>query len=545
MFTKKTATRLSLSLAVVLVIAIPALAQETAWDDYVRRNPAAVDDDSLDPLMRRMLNVMRPDQATALFDGAAPEEIVLEDGQTLASYLLDSVGGGPGLVYVPRDQCLVFRTFAQTAPVTGAMAADEVREYFARGSGTPHTDQGGVGGCLIPDEAVAVVMHLRVVAVGGGGGNGFLKAWRADLPEPSTNLLDFEMTVGRYATAAVIELCPLGSCATGEFKVKTVALGGQVRGDVVGYFRAIEAADVPGAGDADTLDGLDSTDFALAIHTHDGGDITSGTVGEPFIDPLITRDDEVVDIVKANDGSGSGIDADLLDGVDSLDLMLQVGNCLTVSPSCPAGAAEALAARCWTSITAALGEIGAGLAAASPTNRYVIKVGPGIYTDQVTMLANVDIDGSGQKLTVITNTATPTLAGANDAALTSLTVENTDGGSAIQASGVSPMIKHVTARATGAGTPKAVEIGMGAAPMLTHVTTQSDGDGMTSTAATATIRDSILNGTTTGIVNAGGATTDIVNTQITGGASDGGTGASFSCVGAYDGSFTALDANCQ
>ena len=231
MSTKKAAICLSLSLAVVLGAALPAPAQErTAWEDYLSRNPAAVDDDAIDPLMRRMLNVLRPDQAAALFDGAAPEEILLEDGQTLASFLLDSVGGGPGLVYVPRDQCNLFRTFSQTAPVTGPMAAGETREFVARGSGTAHTDQGGMFDCLIPDEAVAVVMHMRVVAPAVPG-NGLLKAWRADLPEPSTTILDYQDTVGRWSATAIVELCPLGACATGEFKVKTVGLGGHVRGD--------------------------------------------------------------------------------------------------------------------------------------------------------------------------------------------------------------------------------------------------------------------------------------------------------------------------
>ena len=72
-------------------------------------------------------------------------------------------------------------------------------------------------------------------------------------------------------------------------------------------------------------------------HTHSGSDITSGTVAEAWIDPLIARDSEVtasisthtanpsahhtrytdaeaVAAIKAADGSGSGLDADLLDG---------------------------------------------------------------------------------------------------------------------------------------------------------------------------------------------------------------------------------------
>jgi hypothetical protein len=71
------------------------------------------------------------------------------------------------------------------------------------------------------------------------------------------------------------------------------------------------------ATDSALLDGLDSTAFASASHTHSGDDITSGTVAEARIAAALARDSEVVDIVLAADGTGSGLDADLLDGVSS------------------------------------------------------------------------------------------------------------------------------------------------------------------------------------------------------------------------------------
>jgi hypothetical protein len=77
----------------------------------------------------------------------------------------------------------------------------------------------------------------------------------------------------------------------------------------------VKANDGSGSGlDADLLDGQHAAAFAAASHPHSGADITSGIVAEARIDPLITRDSEVMTIVKANDGSGSGLDADLLDG---------------------------------------------------------------------------------------------------------------------------------------------------------------------------------------------------------------------------------------
>ena len=71
------------------------------------------------------------------------------------------------------------------------------------------------------------------------------------------------------------------------------------------------------ASNANLLDGLDSTSFATSSHVHSGADITSGTVAEARIDALLARDAEVFGIVTAADGAASGLDADLLDGMDS------------------------------------------------------------------------------------------------------------------------------------------------------------------------------------------------------------------------------------
>lgn len=68
---------------------------------------------------------------------------------------------------------------------------------------------------------------------------------------------------------------------------------------------------------ADELDGKDSTQFAGATHPHSGTDITSGTVAETRIDGTVTRDGEVMPTVTANDGAGSGMDADTIDGQNS------------------------------------------------------------------------------------------------------------------------------------------------------------------------------------------------------------------------------------
>jgi hypothetical protein len=71
------------------------------------------------------------------------------------------------------------------------------------------------------------------------------------------------------------------------------------------------------ASNSNLLDGLDSTAFATSSHTHSGADITAGTVAEARIDALLARDAEVFAIVTGADGTGSGLDADLLDGMNS------------------------------------------------------------------------------------------------------------------------------------------------------------------------------------------------------------------------------------
>lgn len=87
-------------------------------------------------------------------------------------------------------------------------------------------------------------------------------------------------------------------------------------------FGLVTAADGAGSTlDADLLDGQNSTAFAAASHNHSGANITSGTVAEARIDATITRDSEVMSIVTGADGAGSGLDADLLDGMNSSDFI--------------------------------------------------------------------------------------------------------------------------------------------------------------------------------------------------------------------------------
>jgi hypothetical protein len=69
------------------------------------------------------------------------------------------------------------------------------------------------------------------------------------------------------------------------------------------------------AGNADTVDGQHAAAFASSSHIHDGSQITTGTVADARIASTLTRDSEVMGIVTAGDGPGSGLNADFLDGL--------------------------------------------------------------------------------------------------------------------------------------------------------------------------------------------------------------------------------------
>ena len=539
-----------------VLVAMPLPAQEkSAWEVMLETNPAAGEDDSITPLERTILNALTPEQAEAYQDGADPSTIRLAGGDTLADLIGASLnGGGPELVYVSMTSCRLFGTWFQGSPGP-PMIADEVRTLFARG--TDLSAQGGSAtGCGIPTEAVAFMAQLRVMQP---TAKGLIKAWPAGGVVGMSQLLDYDPASGvrRTNTASILEICT-GMCAGGDFNIKTLFGGAHVQVDTVGFFKPL----VLGSGgglDADLLDGLDSTDFALAAHTHDGADITSGTVGEPYIDPLIARDDEIVPTVLASDGTGSGLDADLLDGRDSLDLMLQVGNCLTVSPSCPAVAAEALAARCWKTVSEALAAInGSDLPLATAMNRYVIKVGPGIYNESFTMKPFVDIEGSGQKLTTVSDAldSSSVVGGADNAELRSLTVENTGGGAGLSIAvgnfAAAPMYRHVTFRASGGGAGNiAMVSSSNASPTLVHATllaldeTGLDAAVETNTTSTVVIRDSVLEGDNRSALAGNGSTLSIVNTQLIGPVVDGAGVNTITCLGAYDAAFAELGTDCQ
>jgi hypothetical protein len=118
-------------------------------------------------------------------------------------------------------------------------------------------------------------------------------------------------------------------------------------------------------------------------------------------------------------------------------------------------------------------------------NRYMIKLGPGIYdigTRSLQMKQYVDMEGSGENMTVITghidSFSSGVVKGANNAEIRFLTVRNTGGGSsaiAIYNYSASPRITHVTASASGGTTNYGVFNATSSSPTMTNVTASASG----------------------------------------------------------------------
>ena len=125
---------------------------------------------------------------------------------------------------------------------------------------------------------------------------------------------------------------------------------------------------------------------------------------------------------------------------------------------------------------------------ANETNPYLVVIGPGGYTvtAQLTMKEWVDIAGSGENVTkikgAISTVSIPTSAivsGSNNAALSSLTVENTGGSNYSVASfnSASPRLANVTFIASGGAGGNFGIYNYSSAPVITDVAAIASGPG--------------------------------------------------------------------
>jgi len=245
-------------------------------------------------------------------------------------------------------------------------------------------------------------------------------------------------------------------------------------------------------------------------------------------------------------------------------------------------------------ITAALNSIGTSATAANP---YLIRVAPGVYTEQVTMKEYVSIEGAGEGVTIIKWTGskwvsgsippvdlwTPgtceTVIGASNAELRYLTVQSDGGGTmdtamGIRNNGTSPTLSHLTISvsggtadnigirnqvpAGGSGSPRMNDLTISAVggtgtnwgvgsdtsnPQMVNLTIDAKVGVFNDKSTSTTIRSSWIKGTTNSVVNQGSGKLSIANTMLDGAANL--INGSFACINAYNASFVSRSATCQ
>ncbi|MGH9324409.1 MAG: hypothetical protein ACRD3V_31550 [Vicinamibacteria bacterium] len=168
------------------------------------------------------------------------------------------------LVFTPVPPCRIIDTRLSG----GTILANTSRAFFVTGT-TGFPAQGGLaGGCGVPDGATAAVLNLVAVTPPGPGN---LRAYPYDEPEPpppNASVLNFGPISGLNALAngTVVPLCdPVTMTCSFDLLIYAAVSNVDVVVDVSGYFSTFPTADI-------------------------------------------------VSTVLANDGAGSGLDADLLDG---------------------------------------------------------------------------------------------------------------------------------------------------------------------------------------------------------------------------------------
>jgi hypothetical protein len=154
----------------------------------------------------------------------------------------------------------------------GALTAGETRTFHVVGSASDFADQGGTaGGCAIPGfagpvaQAQAVAFNFVAVNPAGAGN---LRAWPSDLTAPNASIINYAQVGLNIANGIAV---PVRQDSEGsDLSLRADASGTHVVIDVVGYYRLVTQLDGSGSGiDADLLDGLDAGAFAAAGHDHD------------------------------------------------------------------------------------------------------------------------------------------------------------------------------------------------------------------------------------------------------------------------------------
>lgn len=318
---------------------------------------------------------------------------------TLTALATTSAAGAQqagNLVYTAVAPCRIVDTRLTTEQ---AFDPDEVRAFNVVGIDGFGPQGGAVGGCGLPGysggtpRVAAVMFNFALVTPSGPG---HLRAWASGAP-PNASILNFSATAGMNVANGIAVPVDQDATPGADLQVMVRFASAHLVIDVVGYFSPITLTDGPGSGiDADTLDGHELADFALGAHTHAGEDVASGTVAAARIDAAIARLTDVVPTMLAADGSGSTLDADLLDGLDSNAFQRRYAKVAVV----------ALAGGDYTEPVAAMAALATWCGTPGGNNRCLIQIMPGRYALPGTLVipSFVDVAGMGPSSTVLDRT---------------------------------------------------------------------------------------------------------------------------------------------
>jgi hypothetical protein len=205
----------------------------------------------------------------------------------------------------------------------------------------------------------------------------------------------------------------------------------------------------------------------------------------------------------------------------------------------------------------------ASIVDASVSNPYVVRIAPGVYTETspVALKTYVDVEGSGQGVTAITCACASGSYGASSATVSAgdivaeirhLTINNTGGGPVsigVNTEDVvdgSVSMTDVTATATGGVFSYGVR-NYSSSPSMMNVTATATGGGFSNrgvynrSSSSPSIRNSSFTGDDDSIYNSGSSSAQVADTMLDGTVAAGG---GLTCVGAYDETFSVLNASC-
>jgi hypothetical protein len=191
-----------------------------------------------------------PDAATQVAAGAA--------GAPGGSALARAGGIASPTGFVPVTPCRIADTRKAAA---GKMAAESTRTLQVYGSSGFGAQGGNASGCAIPAEATAVAVSLTALS---SEGDGYVRAWAANGPEPTATMLNFTALGG---SAGITAGAPIPLSPQGTVKVRVHNVATHLVVDVTGYY-------------TEAMSGFVSADGTLQLRT--GQVIYAGRLGTGY-----------------------------------------------------------------------------------------------------------------------------------------------------------------------------------------------------------------------------------------------------------------------